>query len=146
MDANNGGMLMTELLYREEVFAITGAAMEVYNTLGPGFLEAVYQEALEIELIARRIPFVAQKELRIWYKDRYLNKLYIADVLCFDRVVVELKALDTLSSREESQLLNYLKATRFPVGLLLNFGSSPRLQWKRMAATRSFSQPRQRRS
>lgn len=128
---------MSELLFPNEVYAITGAAMDVYNTLGPGFLEAVYQEALEIELINRRIPFVPQKEPYISYKGRYLQKTYVADVLCFDQIIVEIKALDGLSSGEEAQLLNYLKATRLKLGLLINFGADRRLEWKRMAATKT---------
>lgn len=112
--------------------------MDVYNTLGPGFLEAVYQEALAIELSHRRIPFVAQQELHICYKGHYLNKTYVADFLCFDQIIVEIKAIDALSSREEAQLLNYLKATGLKLGLLINFGADRRLEWKRMAATKSL--------
>lgn len=116
--------------------------MDVYNSLGSGFLEAEYQEAFEIELGTRGIPFVAQQELRIWYKHRYLEKVYVADILCFDQVIVELKALDALSSREVVQLLNYLKATRVPVGLLINFGATGKLEWKRLAAPRAFTPAR----
>jgi GxxExxY protein len=126
---------MTNLLYKNEVYTIVGAAMEVYNVLGPGFLEAVYQESLEHELVARGIPFAAQKELSICYKHVRLNKSYFADFLVFDRVIVEIKALDSLTTREEAQLLNYLKATGLQVGLLLNFGSSGKLQWRRMIRT-----------
>jgi GxxExxY protein len=109
--------------------------MEVYNTLGPGFLEGVYQEALEVELTARRIAFERQKEIAIAYKGQQLKKTYIADFLAFERVIVEIKALNHLSSREEAQLLNYLTATGSPVGLLINFGSEGKLEWKRMART-----------
>jgi GxxExxY protein len=127
---------MPELLYRSEVFAVVGAAMEVHTTLGPGFLEPVYQEALELELAARDLPFEPQKALRIFYKGRCLEKSYIADFVTFGEIVVEIKALDRLSPREEAQLLNYLKATGFKVGLLINFGSTGRLEWKRMALTK----------
>ena len=127
---------MSELLYRSEVFAVVGAAMEVHTILGPGFLESVYQEAFEIELAARNLPFEPQKELRIFYKGRCLEKSYIADFVAFGGIVVEIKALERLSSREEAQLLNYLKATDFKVGLLINFGSVGRLEWKRMALTK----------
>ena len=123
---------MTELLCKEEVYAIVGAAMEVYNELGPGFLEAVYQEAMEIELTLRGIPFQAQKELTIYYKGRPLNKKYTPDLLVVDKVVADLKALDQLTSKDESQLLNYLKATRWEVGLMVNFGAPRDLEWKRM--------------
>jgi GxxExxY protein len=127
---------MSELLYKEEVYAVIGAAMEVHTVLGSGFLEPVYQEALEIELTTHGIPFEPQKELRIFYKGRYLNKMYIADFVVFDAIVVEIKALDRLTSREEAQLLNYLKATGFSVGILINFGSIGKLEWKRMAFTK----------
>ena len=123
---------MAELIYKEEVFAIVGAAMEVHKTLGAGFLEAVYQEALEIESKTRKLPYVAQKPLQIRYKEHLLKKEYIADLVYFDKIVVELKALDRLSGIEESQLLNYLKATEMKVGVLINFGSHPKLEWKRM--------------
>ena len=126
---------MAELLCKQEVYAIVGAAMEVYNELGPGFLEPVYQEALEIELAASRIPFDAQKELRIIYKGRELKKTYQADAIAFGKVIVELKALDQLTSREESHVLNYLKATGLEVGLLINFGAEGKLEWKRLVKT-----------
>lgn len=122
---------MTELLLKEEVYAVVGAAIEVHRELGPGFLEPVYQEAMEIELAERSIPFLAQQPLRIQYKERVLVKQYIPDLLCYDQMIVELKALDRLSGTEESQLLNYLKASGLRVGLLLNFGSHGKLEWKR---------------
>jgi GxxExxY protein len=124
-----------DLLLRDEVFQIVGAAIEVHRELGPGFLEAVYHEALEIELHMRGIPFRSQILLPIEYKGRRLTKDYVADFVCFDQVVVEVKALERLSGKEEAQILNYLKATGLPVGLLVNFGSHPRLEWKRFALT-----------
>ncbi len=120
-----------ELLYREEVFKIAGAGMEVYNELGPGFLEAVYQEALELEFLRRDILFEAQKPLTIAYKDQKLQKQYVADFLVFGKIIVELKALDRLSGTEEAQVINYLKATGHRVGVLLNFGNVQKLEWKR---------------
>ena len=111
-------------------FAIIGAAMEVHSQLGCGFLEPVYQEAMEVELASRNIPFKRQVELGILYKDRPLRCSYKADLICFENVIVELKALSRLSGIEEAQVINYLKATRFQVGLLLNFGYSS-LQYKR---------------
>jgi len=122
---------MTELILKEEVFAIVGAAIEVHRELGPGFLEGVSQEALELELQDRGIPFESQKQLRISYKSRTLNKAYFADVVCYGQIIVELKALDRLSGNEESQILNYLKATGLRVGILINFGSHGKLEWKR---------------
>ncbi|MEX2015844.1 MAG: GxxExxY protein [Candidatus Hydrogenedentales bacterium] len=124
-----------ELLLKDEVYAIVGAAMEVSNELGAGFLEGVYQEALEIELRDRQIPFAAQVPIGISYKGRRLVKEYIPDLICHDQVIVEIKAIKQLTSIEEAQLLNYLKATGNSVGVLLNFGS-PRLEWKRMVLTR----------
>jgi GxxExxY protein len=127
---------MIKLLLKQECYRVVGAAMGVYNTLGPGFLEAVYQEALEIELAMCRIPFESQKELRICYKGQILKKAYVADFLAFEKVIVEIKALDQLTSREEAQLLNYLKATGLAVGVLLNFGCAGKLEWKRMVWTK----------
>jgi len=115
-------------------YAIIGAAMEVHRQLGCGFLEAVYQEALEIELAARGIPFRTQEQLLIRYKGQVLQATYRMDLLCYDSVVVELKALARLSSTEEAQVINYLKATGCSVGLLLNFGASS-LQYKRFILT-----------
>jgi len=120
-----------ELLYKEEVFKIVGAAMEVYNDLGSGFLEAVYQEALEIEFLRQSIPSESQKLLSIKYKDQRLQKSYVADFLVYGKIIVELKALDRLSGTEEAQVLNYLKATGQRVGVLLNFGNAQKLEWKR---------------
>src|SRR5574339_212219 len=102
---------MTELLYKEEVYAIVGAAMDVYNDLGPGFLENVYQEAMEIEADMRKIPSKAIQEIYIKYKGRQLKKFYIADLICYDKIIVEIKAMDRLTFKEEGQLINYLKAT-----------------------------------
>ncbi|MDZ4199109.1 MAG: GxxExxY protein [Kiritimatiellia bacterium] len=121
-----------ELVLKEEVYAVVGAALEVSNVLGAGFLEAVYQEALGIELKERKIPFLAQPTIKIAYKDHVLAKEYVPDFVCYDRLVVEIKAIKELTSIEQAQLLNYLKATGNPVGLLLNFGV-PKLEWKRMA-------------
>lgn len=126
---------MAELILKEEVYAVVGAAMEVYNTLGNGFLEPVYQEALEIEFGKRDIPFIPQKEISIEYKGIHLKKGYIADFLVHDKLIVEIKAINELTVREEAQLLNYLKATGVQLGVLINFGSQPNLQWKRMVAT-----------
>ena len=105
--------------------------MEVYNHLGPGFLEAVYQEALEIELEMRGIPFESQRMLVLYYKDRRLKKEYKPDFLCYEQIIVELKAIEKLTRSDEAQIINYLTATRLKVGVLLNFGSPEKLEWKR---------------
>ena len=126
-------------MFAEEVYAITGAAIEVHKKLGPGFLEAVYQEALEIEFELREIPFASQKNLTIRYKGVVLKKVYCADFVCYGKIIVELKALSKLSGTEEAQLLNYLRATGLEVGVLINFGSSPRLEWKRFVLSQRAS-------
>ena len=123
---------MSELLMKDEVFAIVGAAMEVHSVLGHGFLEAVYQEAMEMEMSDRGIPFVAQAQITIEYKGRPLQKRYIADILGYGQVIVELKSAAALTEIDEAQLLNYLRATSHRVGLLINFGSTGKLEWKRM--------------
>jgi len=123
---------MQDLALKDEVYAIVGAAMDVYNELGAGFLEAVYQEAMDLELGWRRVPFEPQKELCIYYKGRCLEKRYVADLVCFGTVLVELKAMREIGRNEESQMLNYLKATGLRVGVIINFGDPGRLDWKRM--------------
>ncbi len=122
---------MPELLYKKEVYNIIGAAMEVHKELGCGFLEAVYQEAFALELEERGIPFVQEKSLEIYYKDFLLDKKYRVDFICYDKIIVEIKALTTLLSEHESQLLNYLKAAEMRLGLLINYGTKS-LQHKRM--------------
>ena len=126
---------MAELLFKNEVYAIIGAAMEVYNYLGPGFSEAFYQEALEIEVQSRNIPNDPQKDIFIHYKGQKLKNFFKPDFICYEKVMVEIKAMDRLTTREEAQLLNYLKATDMPVGVLINFGAYNNLEWKRMAFT-----------
>ncbi|MEN9360120.1 MAG: hypothetical protein RL095_1655 [Verrucomicrobiota bacterium] len=103
--------------------AVIGAAMEVHRRLGHGFLEAVYQEALMVEFELSGIPFRREVLLPIRYRDRVLQQHYRADFICFDNLIVELKALTKMSGTEEAQLINYLKATGHSVGLLLNFGN-----------------------
>jgi len=122
---------MSELIFKDEVYAIIGAAIGVHRELGPGFLEPVYPEAFEMEMRERGIPFEAQKTLTISYKGRTLRKEYIAHSVCYGQIIVELKALDRLSNSEESQIINYLKASGLRVGILINFGSSGKLEWRR---------------
>ena len=110
------------LVYKEEVYDIVGAAMEVHRVLGNGFLEAIYQEALAIEFARRDIPFSREQNIPVYYKDVLLEKHYKADFVCYHRILLEIKALSSLTGEHEAQLLNYLKATGFKVGLLVNFG------------------------
>jgi GxxExxY protein len=120
-------------------FAIIGAAMEVHRQLGCGFLEPVYQEALALELAARAVPCRREVELPIFYKGRHLKATYRADFVCYESIVVELKALARLSGTEEAQLLNYSKASGHEIGLLLNFGA-PSLDYKRFIWSPQVSQ------
>ena len=122
---------MGKLIHEELTYQIIGACMEVHRELGCGFLEAVYQEALAIEFEVRDIPFQQEKLIDIYYKSRLLKKKYNADFFCFDKIIVELKALSNLTGDHEAQLLNYLKASHLNVGLLANFGAKS-LEYKRM--------------
>jgi GxxExxY protein len=122
---------MEEFPYKEECYRIIGCCMEVHKALGPGFLEPVYQEALGLELSEAKIPFMKERVLDIWYKGKLLEKKYVADYICFDEVIVELKAVETLCPEHLAQVLNYLKATGKKIGLLINFGSQS-LQYKRV--------------
>lgn len=126
---------MVDLIYKDETFAIIGAAMEVHGILGCGFLEAVYQEAMEVELVSRGIPIRPQQELSIQFKGKLLKKSYVADFVAYEKIIVEIKALPHLSSLEEAQVMNYLKATGFQLGLLINFGAES-LEWKRVIWTK----------
>jgi GxxExxY protein len=117
-----------DLIYPDESFAIRGSIFEVYRVMGCGFLEAVYQECLEKEFALRCIPFVSQKELKIWYKDEELKQRYKPDFICFDRIVVELKAVSGLLPEHQAQLMNYLEATKLRLGLLVNFGHYPMVE------------------
>ena len=121
---------MTEILYKDLSYRIVGAAMEVHRILGPGFLEAVYQAALEHELDLRGIPFESQKRLHVIYKDQNVGE-YIADIVVDDMIILELKAISTLNKSHEAQAHNYLAATGLRLAILLNFGA-PSLQQRRI--------------
>ena len=117
-----------------QTYALIGVAMRVHQQLGTGFLEAVYQEAFGLELTAARIPYQAEVPFRIVFRDRLLRASYRADFVCFDEVLVKLKAINALSGVETAQVLNYLKASRLKRALLLNFGA-PRLEYRRLVMT-----------
>lgn len=119
------------IYYKQESYDIIGFAMTVYNTLGPGFLEAVYQEALEIELNKRNIPFNSQKELKIFYGDIVLSHTYKPDFICYDKIIVEIKAVSCIDDIHRAQLYNYLHATKYKLGILINFGFSDGLEYER---------------
>ena len=120
------------LYHGKESYDITGAAMHVYNTLGPGFLEAVYQEALAIEFKKRGIPYEQEKELKVVYDGQELKQTYRADFVCYGNIIVELKAVSELDNSHRSQVYNYLKATGYKLGIIFNFGSREELQYERV--------------
>jgi len=124
---------MGNLLFEEETFAIRGAVFEVYREQGCGFLEAVYQECLEKELSAKGIPFRSQPELTLIYKGQRLQQTYKPDLICYDQIILELKAVKDISPEHKAQVINYLKATNLKLGLLINFGSYPKAQIERFA-------------
>lgn len=124
----------------KETYAIIGAAMTVHNELGNGFLEAVYQEALEKEFQIQAIPYEREKRLPVFYKGQQLDTYYQADFVCFGSVIVELKALQQMSGTEEAQVLNYLKASGIQKALLINFGTKS-LQHKRLVLNLRESAP-----
>ena len=121
-----------DILFADECYQLVGAAFEVYNELGSEFLEPVYQEAYEIELSEKQIAFLAQPQLKIKYKEYTLEKEYFADLIDHQEILIELKAIEKLTKREESQVLNYLKASKIRLGLLINFGHDQKLEWKRI--------------
>jgi len=123
---------MTEILYKEESFKVIGACFEVYNEMGCGFFEAVYQECVELEFGIQQIPFIAQQQLQLTYKSHPLKSQYIPDAICFDKIIVELKAVKELTDEHRAQVHNYLKATGYRLGLLVNFGHYPKLQYERI--------------
>ncbi|WP_310992089.1 GxxExxY protein [Aequorivita marina] len=126
-------MMNEKIIYKEEGYAIQGAIFEVYREMGSGFLEAVYQECLEKELSFRNIPFVAQAVLALSYKGEALKQRYIPDIICYGKIIVELKASNQTAPIHEAQVLNYLKATNMKLGLLVNFGTYPKANIKRLA-------------
>ncbi|MGA9452754.1 MAG: GxxExxY protein [Verrucomicrobiia bacterium] len=130
---------MAKLILKDEIYAIVGAAMEVHREKGCGFAEPFYQECMEFELADRKVPAEAQKEMTILYKGRQLRRTYLADFVAYGKIIVELKALDKLTSREEAQVINYLKSSGLEVGVLINFGA-PSLEWKRIMLTNRGSE------
>ena len=118
-------------MFKEEGYRLMGAAFEVYNRLGYGMAEEVYQQSLEVELRLRGIPFESKHELTVFYKGHELETRYKPDLLVYDGIVVELKAVAELISDHEAQLFNYMRIARKRVGYLLNFGRKGELEWKR---------------
>lgn len=120
------------IVFKEESYKIIGAAFEVYNTLGPGFLEAVYQECLELEFQKRGIPYEREKEIVIKYNGYKLKQTYKADFICYDQIIVELKAVSEIIDSHRAQVYNYLRATNMKLGILLNFGCPDELEQYRI--------------
>jgi GxxExxY protein len=123
---------MSEIIYKKESYQIQGAVFEVYREMGCGYLEAVYQECLEKEFKRQHIPFIAQPVLELSYKGEKLDQTYKPDFLCWDKIIVELKAVKETGPEHNAQLINYLKATNFKLGLLVNFGAYPKAEILRL--------------
>jgi GxxExxY protein len=123
---------MIDLKFADESYRIRGAVFEVYREMGCGYLEAVYQECLEREFVRQGIPFAAQRELLLRYKGETLVQTYKPDFICYDRVIVELKAVKELANEHRGQVHNYLKATGLELGLLVNFGHFPKAEIERI--------------
>jgi len=126
---------MTEIIYKKESYAIIGACFEVYNDKGCGFLEPVYQECLGIEFDHQSVPAISKPLLTLTYRGRILTQTYQADFVCYEKIIVELKAVTELCDEHRAQLLNYLSVTGFELGLLVNFGHYPKLEYERIANT-----------
>ena len=115
------------LIYETESYAIRGAIFEVYSILGSGYLEEVYQNPLEEQFTLRGIPFEAKKRIDVIYKGRNCGNYYSPDFICYDKIIVEIKAVESIHEKHKAQLMNYLKATGYKVGFLVNFGSYPKV-------------------
>ena len=123
---------MNHIIYKEESYNISGACFNVYTKMGCGFLESVYHECLEIEFKNRRIPFESQKEIELYYGDKKLKQKFKPNFICFDKIIIEIKAISKLLQEHEAQVLNYLNATELKLGILINFGHYPKLEYKRI--------------
>src|SRR4051812_22643749 len=130
---------MSDLIYKEECYRIMGACFEVYKEKGCGFLEPVYQECTEIELTLQGIQFIPKRSLALSYKGRPLTSTYEPDFICLDKIILEIKAATALTDEHRAQVLNYLKAIGYKLGLLANFGHHPMLEWERIANTKDNS-------
>jgi len=123
---------MSDIIYKLESFEIMGDCFEVYKEKGCGFLESVYQECLELELTDRKIPFQAQRELALTYKGRPLKGRFKPDFICHEKIILELKTVSALTGEHRAQVQNYLRATTFKLGLLVNFAHYPKLEYERI--------------
>ena len=127
--------MSNDLILKDECYKIIGACFEVYNEKGCGFLESVYQECLEIEHDYQQIPFVPHEELRLFYRGKELKQKFIPDFICYGKIILEIKAVSQLTDDHRAQVINYLNATGLQLGLLVNFGGQPKLEWERLVLT-----------
>lgn len=125
------------VIYKQEAFEVIGACFEVYNELGPGFLEDVYQEVLIREFAMKSIPFIAKPKLEIFYKGHLLTKKYEPDFVLYSKIIMEIKEVKCLADEHRAQVYNYLKASSFQLGLLVNFGKLRVLEYERVIRTKS---------
>lgn len=123
-------------IFKNETYQIMGACFSVYKEKGNGFVEPVYQDSLEIELHYLGIPFDAQRNYPLYHRDVQLKHSYTPDLLCYDQIVVELKAAKSLTDEHRAQVINYLKVTGHQLGLLVNFGAFPKVEWERIILSR----------
>ncbi len=123
---------MSNIIYKDEGYKIQGAIFEVYKEIGSGFLEAVYQECLGKEMLIQKIPFISQPLLELNYKGEKLEQTYKPDLVCYDKIIVELKAVKAIAEEHKAQLINYLKATNYRLGILVNFSAYPKAEIIRM--------------
>lgn len=130
---------MSKLIYKEESYKIIGACFEVYKEKGSGFSEAVYHECLNLEFTLQKIPFVSEPKLFLDYKGIELEKYYKPDFVCYEKIIIELKALSNLINEHRGQTINYLKATKFSLALLINFGHYPKLEYERFGNEKNYS-------
>ena len=128
----------SKLIFEEETYKVIGACMKVHRNLGSGFLESVYQEALEKEFGSQQIEFQRQLKLRLMYDGQTMKKYFVADFVCYEKILLEIKAANFLVKEAEAQVINYLKSTELPLGLLINFGQKS-LMWKRFINTHKQS-------
>ena len=126
---------MSKIIYPEESYAIVGACFNVYKEMGCGFLEAVYQECVELEFTHQVIPFQSQCEFVLKYRDRELRQRFKPDLVCYEKIILELKAVSNLTDDHRAQVINYLNATKLELGILVNFGHYPKLEYERFVLT-----------
>lgn len=133
------GRIVPELLFKEESYKIIGACFEVYNSKGNGFTEPIYHDCLEVEFAYQRIPAIREPKVEIEYRGKVISSHLEPDFVCYGKIIVELKSVSGLCDEHRSQVLNYLNATGFQLGLLVNFGSHPKLEYERLALSRPWS-------